>query len=258
MGMRDRKASSTRNRSEDPSPTQQQWLQLAMKAVEDKYSDPAQDEERAEAIRAAKEVIVGDSTLELLGQAWSRSLREQDLAHAAMTGAVLAELAAGTSKSAVATRAGVSRVTVHKAAAAMSALTLQKVSGRRRPPEIFIPACAGRVCGHCAACMGHPGFAGLAAFYDAYPQLGEGWHVEGHSTKGPLGSDVARTMNRYVITVAHPNGPQSGRQPGVPGRVTVAWHVDTGSIQVLGEEMGFAEAKQRWGHFDVDHRDEAE
>lgn len=258
MGMWHRKADSNQGDTTPLSPLQKQWLDLAKKAVADRYSDPGQVEVRAEAERAARDIIVGDSTLELLGGAWHESVRAQELAHAAMTGAVLAELAAGTPKSAVATRAGVSRVTVHKAASAISTLTLENVSGRRRPPEMFFPACAGGVCGHCAACMGQPTFADRAAFYDTYPQLGDGWHLAENSAKGPLGSDVAWTMNRYVITVAHADGPQPDRQAGGPGRVAVAWHRDTGKIHVLGEDVGHAEATQRWGHLDIDPRAEGE
>lgn len=130
--------------------------------------------------------------------------------------------------------------------------------GTRRAPEHFVPACAGGVCGHCARCQGHPTFADRAAFYEAYPQLAHGWTVEEHKFPAPLGSDVGWSTNRYLITVAHPDGPNHADSVQGPATVALAFSRKTGKIHVLGEGVGHAEAKRRWGHFVVDDRERGE
>ena len=73
-----------------------------------------EDDDRQAAFTAAAQVILGDATLDELAEAWTTARKAERDAMAALTGALIAE-SETTSENALATRTGITRMTIRKA-----------------------------------------------------------------------------------------------------------------------------------------------
>ena len=94
---------------------QRQAIMRASDAIEARWPDPEMYDAREAAFTKAVQVILGDATLEQIGVVW-RDLRSRErIAHAELTGALIAARPAFCSEQALADRAGVTRLTVRKA-----------------------------------------------------------------------------------------------------------------------------------------------
>lgn len=99
----------------EASDEQREQIRAAADAVAARYPDEDLDDLRTEALSGAVQVILGDDTLEGIGQAQSRAWAAYRLALAATTGAIIASAGPGIAEDTLAARAGVSRPTVRKA-----------------------------------------------------------------------------------------------------------------------------------------------
>lgn len=94
---------------------QKDALARAAAAIDERWPDPDDADTRIQALSAATEVILGDDTLEVIGQAHARALADYLEAQAALTGAIIASALDGEAETRLAARAGVTRPTVRKA-----------------------------------------------------------------------------------------------------------------------------------------------
>lgn len=106
----------------DIEATEDQREQIARAAlmVETRYPVPADGTaadvamDRGQALSGAVQVILGDSTPDELVGEWAAAMGRADVAHAEMTGAIIAA-SATTSERALADRLGIARDTIRKA-----------------------------------------------------------------------------------------------------------------------------------------------
>lgn len=96
---------------------QRQQIRTAWEAIAARYADadPQDPDAVTTAPAAAVQVILGDATLEALGQAYTVARAAEREAMAALTGGIAAAAAQGMTERALAEHAGVTRVTVRKA-----------------------------------------------------------------------------------------------------------------------------------------------
>lgn len=87
-------------------------LVRVMRAVDERWPDPDLEDTRREAINAAAQLILGDTTLGQVADAWHHARTAERDAHAALTGALLAS--DGTEVE-LARQASTTRATVRKA-----------------------------------------------------------------------------------------------------------------------------------------------
>lgn len=87
-------------------------LHAAAAAIDDRYPNPDGNDDRERAMAAAGMLILGDTTLEDIAQEYLAARRIERERHAALTGALIA---ADGPETTLATRAGVTRMTVRKA-----------------------------------------------------------------------------------------------------------------------------------------------
>lgn len=77
--------------------------------------DPEHEEARQYAWSGALQVLIGDDTLEGLAEEWRQAKRAEREKMAYLTGAIIATADGGVSETAIAARAGLTRVSVRKA-----------------------------------------------------------------------------------------------------------------------------------------------
>ncbi len=96
----------------DVTEAQSERIAAAFDAIESRYADRDEMEERAEARTAAVQVALGVKTLEAISGRWHRAKRAERLRMAGVTGALIAT--PGSEQSLV-ERSGAARMTVRRA-----------------------------------------------------------------------------------------------------------------------------------------------
>ncbi len=94
-------------------------LDIASRAIAERWPDRDLEDLRREALTAAAQLILGDDTLEAHAAAWHAARAAEQLRHAALTGALIASSTGARSgpgsEGDLTERSGASRMTVRKA-----------------------------------------------------------------------------------------------------------------------------------------------
>lgn len=94
-------------------------LDAASSAIDARWPDEDLADEREQALSAAAQVILGDTTLEIAAEEWHVARAKEHMAHTALTGALIASSTGARSgpgsEADLVKRSGASRLTVRKA-----------------------------------------------------------------------------------------------------------------------------------------------
>lgn len=98
---------------DDTTPEQRDRIAGAAAAIDARWPDPDLADTRTDAMSAALEVILGDTTPEAVAAEWHQARAVERAAHARLTGAIVA--LAGEPETHISDRLSVTRPTVRKA-----------------------------------------------------------------------------------------------------------------------------------------------
>lgn len=82
------------------------------------------------------------------------------------------------------------------------------------------------------------------AYYNARPDLADGWDVAGHPGSAPLGWDLVND-SEWVLVFCGPSAMFNAMQPKGSGDV-VAYERASGELHVIAENIDFSEAQSRY------------
>lgn len=98
--------------ADDTTPEQIERLDAASTLIEERYPHKDLEDSRRDALWSAYQVIVGDDTTEAVAAAWLAARKAERDAHAALTGAIIAD---DRNELRLSTALGLSRPTIRKA-----------------------------------------------------------------------------------------------------------------------------------------------